>query len=469
MPPLPEPLAEPLAMLRAAVLPGDWQVTGAVVQTLSGSPALRLQLQLQRPSQPDVLVLDARSDAAAPQGPFVAPPWSLTYRTTPIPFGQFAAAGTALLQHLARLGPLDGWPTDALVPGDGPQTGKNPAPQRQPQHSWFVRESALAAPLYRMDAAKRKTWLADQLATHGPPSAAIHLQLYLEGRCQQRCQFCTVPLERDRPQDGPQPPQARLVADGVLAALLDLLASRPGSLLTLLGDDWAAHPEREAWLALLQRDHGVRIGLLGPGTALADPALRAAVANVAQLDHVTLTLQARPDTEAGRACHDAVVGQVGAAALLDAAIGPLQSLGVPLAIASVVVRQSVPQLPGLLAYCAERGLQVALSGFVPDRCDLPAWQPAQHMARADEVLQALHTAGPLATQVLTRLAGLPLCAMPTSLHSRAARQWPSTDTEPWQPGDFGPCDRCARKGACPRVPASYAAAFAAQGLVPFAL
>jgi hypothetical protein len=260
-----------------------------------------------------------------------------------------------------------------------------------------------------------------------------------------------------------------LVADGVLAALLDLLASRPGSLLTLLGDDWAAHPEREAWLALLQRDHGVRIGLLGPGTALADPALRAVVANVAQLDHVTLTLQARPDTEAGRACHDAVVGQVGAAALLDAAIGPLQSLGVPLAIASVVVRQSVPQLPGLLAYCAERGLQVALSGFVPDRCDLPAWQPAQHMARADEVLQALHTAGPLATQVLTRLAGLPLCAMPTSLHSRAARQWPSTDTEPWQPGDFGPCDRCARKGACPRVPASYAAAFAAQGLVPFAL
>jgi hypothetical protein len=459
---------DPTTALLAVPVPGGWEVMGAVVQPVhhrghaphpaQTAPVRRLQVQLRHPQWPgQVLLLDARSDPAAPDGPFAAPPWRLTYRNTPVPFAAFAAAGQSLAQHLTTLGSLETWP-------DSPVASPEKVRPPHPKQGWFARESALTAPLFGLEPGQRKTFLAEQLTKHCPLPGPVHLQLYLEGRCRQRCQFCTVPLERQRPVEGPQPPQCRLVADGVLSSLLALLAARPGSLLTLLGDDWAAHPERQAWLALLQQDHGVRIGLLGPGTALADSALRQEVAGIANLDHLTVTLEARPDTPAGRACHDAIVGQAGAAACLDVAVGPLLAANLPLAIACVVVADNVDHLSELIAYCASMGLKLALSGFVPDRCDHPDWQPAQHIARADKVLAALTAAGPLAEQVVTRVAGLPLCAVPDHLHDRTVLTWPSAQTQAWLQPPAGPCARCSAVARCSGVPTAYVTAHEAVGL-----
>lgn len=441
---VPDQLLQDLLPRLQAVLPAGGQLAGLERRGAD----LRWTLVLGD-SQ---LVLDARR-TAQPHAPWQAGGWALTVRGSVQLSREVDAAGRALVATLASHWP-DGLPTAA----------PSPAPNRQestPKVSGFWREDRWLQSVAQTPPAKRDAAVQAALAALAPAPAPLHLQLYLQGACTQRCVFCTVPLERGSSVPGAA---LRLVADGALALLLAALQTRPGSLLTLLGDDWAAHPERDALLRQLADTPAVHVGLLGPGTQLADPALRAQVLALPNLAHLTLTLQGQPQDPAGAALHDRVVGAPGAAAQLAVAIDALCAAGRRPAVATVLVEDSLGGLEALWRWCAARGLQVAASGFVPDRSNHPAWQPAGHLPSVAALYAALAGLSAEAASAVVRLAGVPRCAVPDALASRWTGHWPSPEAEPWTYPQGGPCATCGARAVCPGVPRALAQRHGAAGL-----
>lgn len=445
-----DPTAELASALHAqlqASLPVGWQLQR--VQRRGDDVLLVLACV-----QGEVL-LDARR-SPNPRAPWQAGGWSLTWRGS-VPAGAtLDGAGRALAQCLASSWP-DGLPTAA------PKPAAEARRLALPEAGGFWREDKWLQQLRRLSRDDWQQAVQRSLDAIAPAPVPVHLQLYLQGACNQRCVFCTVPLQRSH---RPAPPldALRLVANGALGELLRALLDRPGSVLTLLGDDWAHHPERKAVLQQLREAPQVRVGLLGPGTALDDPELRAQVLALPNLAHLTVTLQGQPDSPDGAALHDRVVGQVGAATRLATAIAGLVDAGSKPAVATVLVEPSLPGLAALLQWCADRRLQVAASGFVPDRCALPEWTPAAYLPSAAQLHAALSALSAPAAAALVRVSGVPRCAVPDRLAAVWSGHWPSPETEPWVYPAGAPCHTCGARGGCKGVPEAMAMRHGAIGL-----
>lgn len=447
IPKQPEVLPAGLQVELQSGLPADWQLRR--VERRGDDLLLTLACADAE------VALDARR-SPNPRAPWQAGGWSLTYRGSAPAVATLGGAGRALVQLLACQ-----WP--AGLPAAAPSHAAVPRQPPLPKASGFWREDKWLQQLALTGPRGWQPAVQHALDAIAPAPSPVHLQLYLQGDCGQRCVFCTVPLQRDQ---RPQPAQdaLRLVADGALLVLLHSLAARPGSVLTLLGDDWANHREQSAVLQQLREAPAVRVGLLGPGTALDDPALRAQVLALPNLAHLTVTLQGQPDAPEGAAVHDRVVGQVGAAARLATAITALLTAGCKPAVATVLVAPSLPGLGSLLLWCAERGLEVAASGFVPDRCDLPAWTPGAYLPSAAQLYAALDALPETAAAALVRISGVPRCAVPERLAAVWSGHWPSAEVEPWQYPADAPCHTCRARTVCKGVPQSMALRHGTLGL-----
>lgn len=287
-----------------------------------------------------------------------------------------------------------------------------------------------------------------------------HVYLYFEARCAQACQFCQEPAWREQPEDrrrhlalaGAHRAGTDFVGSGGLDALLNELGARGGAL-TIHGHDWAMHPRLEELLDRLVTEERVPISLLGPSTRLADPALAARVASIKTLKKLTLTLLAADPSR-----HDAIAGAPGSGDRVLAAIDALRAHGVEPIVNVVLTADVVEGLPALLALLDRRQLRAALLGFVPDRGPLAL---GHLFARASDIARALE--GEVAARVVDSVAGLPLCALPSTLHSRASGAWPSTDRPQF---DYArSCDTCSLRSRCAGVPPEYLARFGAEGLL----
>jgi hypothetical protein len=330
---------------------------------------------------------------------------------------------------------------DLLVQREGAIVPLLDAPAAPPEPMIFVRESELREPIDVPDRA--------------------HVYLYFEARCEQSCQFCQEPHERvleanrarhlalvDRHAHGTD-----FVGSGGLDRLLHTLAAKGGAL-TIHGHDWAQHPRLDALLDRLIREERVPIALLGPSTRLNDPSIAARVGSIKTLRRLTLTLLSADPSR-----HDEIAGAPGAGVNVLAAIAQLRASGVEPIVNVVLTADVVRALPDLIVYLDREHLRAALLGFVPDRGPASLAHLFAHVADIRAALE-----GDPALRVVESAAGLPLCALPRPLHTRASMVWPSTD----RPGFVYPsaCDTCADKHACAGVPREYSERFGASGTVP---
>lgn len=293
------------------------------------------------------------------------------------------------------------------------------------------------------------------------PPTPLDLHLYLEARCDQACEFCAQPAQRDRPAHRAvraldlvlDAGVGGLVRSGALGALLSACARRdPAVRLTLTGHDWLAHPDRDEILALLDAHPALPKRLQGPSTALADEALARRVAAVPNLVAVALTVQG------GTArAHDRAVGRAGAFDALCAAVGHLTAAGVDVEVNTVLTRDGLEALPATLAWARDRGLAVTVAAFIPE----PAHpSPRVYLPRLDTVRAALADQLDALVDRRASLVGLPLCVVPAPLRRRAfggARPAP-----PAAP----PCAGCAARASCPGAPQAYLDAFGDAALSP---
>ncbi|MFO0625517.1 MAG: hypothetical protein U0325_07840 [Polyangiales bacterium] len=308
----------------------------------------------------------------------------------------------------------------------------------------------------------RRGWdgAAAQLLASLPPTP-LDLHIYLEARCDQACEFCAQPAQRDRPAHrvvraldlALDAGVGDLVRSGALAALLAACARRdPAVRLTLTGHDWLAHPARDALLALLEAHPTLPTRLLGPSTALADAALARRVAALPNLVAVALTVQG-----GDARTHDRSVGRSGAFDDLCAAVAHLTAAGATVEVNTVLTRDGLDALPSTLAWAQARGLSVTLAAFVPE----PGHpSPRAYLPRLDGVRATLAAQVDALATRRALLVGLPLCVVPAPLRSRAfggAR--PSTPAA-------APCVGCAARARCPGAPQAYLDVFGDDALRP---
>ncbi len=295
-----------------------------------------------------------------------------------------------------------------------------------------------------------------------PAHASLMAELYLETPCQQACDFCQQPGRRRQihhragvwARDQARRWRRSLLGSGVFAELARQLANRqPPATLVLTGHDWAADPELPAMLAVLANLPTLGVSLLGPGTALADPALLDAVVGLPNLHSVALTLQS-----ADLQRHDAQVGVPGAAAKVLQALEQLQQRGVRVGVNVVLTTTALPELSGLANLAVTRGFPLSLLGFVPDRGPLDL---RSRIPRWDALATVLSEVPAASFRGLQKLSRVPLCAVPAELRdrcdadrSRATRHLPLV------------CQGCAESGRCAWVADDYLARFGSEGLRP---
>jgi len=293
------------------------------------------------------------------------------------------------------------------------------------------------------------------------PRTPLDLHVYLEARCDQACEFCAQPAQRDHPAHRAagaldlalDTGVGDLIRSGALAALLSACARRdPEVRLTLTGHDWLAHPSRDALLELLAAHPALPKRLQGPSTALADASLARRVAALPNLVAVALTAQG-----GSARAHDRGVGRAGAFDALCAAVAHLTAAGVRVEVNTVLTRDGLDALPETLAWARARGLAVTVAAFIPEPSH-PA--PQVYLPRLDALRATLAHHVDALTERRAALVGLPLCVVPPSLRPRAfGAARPEAPTAP-------PCARCALREACPGAPRAYLEAYGDAALTP---
>lgn len=309
----------------------------------------------------------------------------------------------------------------------------------------------------------RRDWhgAAARFVERLPAGEAVDLHVYLEARCDQSCEFCAQPAQRDRPVqravraldqalDGGA---GDLVRSGALAALLAACARRaPPVRLTLTGHDWLAHPARDEILAVLEALPGLSKRLQGPSTALADPALARRVAALPGLVTVSVTAQG-----GSARVHDRAVGRAGAFDALCAAVARLTAAGAAVDVNTVLTRDALAALPEILRWAHDHQLPVTLSAFVPE----PAHpSPRSYLPRLSALRATLAEHSPAIVRGGASLVGLPRCVAPPVL-------WPRSFGAAMNAAPAAaPCARCAERGNCPGAPRAYLDAFGDAELAP---
>lgn len=327
----------------------------------------------------------------------------------------------------------------------------------------FHREHALLKKLLSLRRLERG-WAraAARFVERFPTGEAVELHVYLEARCDQSCEFCAQPVQREhaslnalaRLDNAVDRAAGDLVRSGAFEALLDACALRDAPVsLTLTGHDWLAHPARDALLEILARRPRLALRLQGPSTALADRSLAERVAALPSLVAVSLTAQSGEARD-----HDRMVGRAGAFDALCAAVARLIALGVPIEVNTVLTRDGLRALPSTLGWLAERGLRGSLAAFVPEPM-LP-W-PAPLFPRLQALREAFARHEAELVDRSSSLVGFPLCVLPARLSDRAYATARSTS-----PGARA-CASCAENSRCPGLPAEYLAAFGEGELTPF--
>lgn len=329
-------------------------------------------------------------------------------------------------------------------------------------HVLFFREHALLRDLAALRRLRRD-WepAAARFVDALPRGEPVDLHVYFEARCEQACEFCAQPVQRDSTahlaiaalQREVTSRAGDLVRGGAFEALIRACARRAAPVhLTITGHDWIAHPERDAILDVLARNPGLRLRLQGPSTALADAALARRVASLPDLAAVALTVQA------GEArAHDRMVGRAGAFDAVCAAVDHLLLAGARVEVNTVLTRDALAALPSTLAWLAARELMGSLAAFSPEVA-LP-W-PGPLMPRLAALRESFSTNERELLARASSLVGFPLCVVPPSLASRAFAHERST----------GPaaraCVGCDARARCPGASRAYLDAHGEGDLVP---
>lgn len=400
-------------------------------------------------SDGSVCTLTVRTRAAHPDGLLLGDRMSYGYRSTHPPPSDRLGEVRAALAALAR------------YDHDWPRLLRSaPAPRPATRSSFVYATDDELARLSTDEAVGR--WL-DARAPAGEP-VELHLFL-LAAPCDQACAFCELaeqmrsPVRRSLAAAVRRLPLARRgwVEAGGFDALLRALSAREARL-TIMGADWARHPARDLLLQRLEREHRVRVSLLGPSTALADGALAARVAALPTLERVILTL-----LSVDLAAHDAVTRTPGSGARALGAIERLVAAGHRPQVNVVLVPEVLATLPATLAWVDARGLRAALLAFVPD-AGPAGWPPDGLVAPVDAVRGALERSGD-ALGCVAELSSVPLCAWPRGVELPSLSTTTSPTREPPVWGRV--CDGCVERPRCPGVTGPYARAYGERGLRAF--
>lgn len=292
-----------------------------------------------------------------------------------------------------------------------------PRPSARDRH-WYVEDESLRRTLREGGAAA----VSARLAAEIPPGTKGEVRVYLVAPCAQSCAFCADAHARRRPSRralatirgalGIEAPYDARV-DGVIA-LLDAVAARaPEVVAQVTGHDWARHPRLDRVLARLEREPLVPVTLVGPGTALADPALAARVAALPWLRGIRVTV-----LSADAAVHDEIVGAPGAWEAVTRAVGHLTGAGVALRVNVVLTARNAEGLGETLAWIEARGLRAALLGFVPDG-EHPAGSAGSLALDAAALRALLARHLDQINRCVTEVSGMPDGALPPGLRPAA--------------------------------------------------
>lgn len=299
--------------------------------------------------------------------------------------------------------------------------------------------------------------LLAQDVLNGSPATSVHI--YFSIACQQRCEFCELPLLRSEQYRGLPVLQVQdktdIVATGVFAEFLKALHELPiPPIVTISGHDWLQHPSLDAMLTALERYPLPRLRLLGPSTKLADVELAKRVGALPGLDSLTTTIESCiPEV------HDAIVGAPGAHAMLMQALTNLEH--VPWLLALVITRRSLETLPQTLRWIRDHNHTLQLTTFIPDK---GVGERQDHvLAPVRDTYAALERCEPDTFDSLTSIIGVPPCGVPKHLRRKLSPPHVAPERDALM---FAPeCDACSMRQQCSGVPSRYLATIKDHGLI----
>jgi len=361
------------------------------------------------------------------------------------------------------------FPTEDPTPQESPSS--EPASDRPPS-TVFIQETALYQHVAgQVGHDNVKTALNDFLdgkLEDGP----AEVQLYFRNPCVQSCEFCTEPIMRPHVTrittalNQYHEMGLDLVGMGIFSALLDVLAERDGATsLCVTGNDWTRHPRVEEILKRLEEERKVPIRLIGPHATLSDETLAQRVAKIPMLREIRVSI-----FSADPAKHDMVTGTPGAGAQIMKAVDNLNACGFKPAVNTVLTRNGVQELPGLVQWVAERDLRLTLLAFVPDvfpdtsKGFKGEWDTEALLAPYSELLKTLAAIPPEQKTAIDSLHGFPLCAVPEDLEPLLRWSGRSEEAEPEIM--LAPCTECSARSRCSGVPKTYAEHYGDTGLTP---
>lgn len=304
----------------------------------------------------------------------------------------------------------------------------------------------------------------DDLLGEGPFE---QVQLHLDTPCQQSCVFCTwAHGQRHTPGTRKmQERRARWHRDGGLETIFgvaeQILARlraqpRPGGL-ELSGNDCLRHPLIGDLLDLLSRERVVPITMLGPMTALADPALADRVAALPTLTEIRLGMNA-----IDAPTHDALAGAPGALADVLTAIESCVARDVFVRVVVVVTGPNADRLDPLLGWLESRSLMASLHVFRPERLDGGEWAP--ELSVSAPRLRAGLSRIDAGRASLSGLQGFAICALPEDLRHLAVPMGDDPNRIPFVYPP--PCEGCAHRARCPGVSPLVHEAFGDAAVAP---
>ncbi len=294
-----------------------------------------------------------------------------------------------------------------------------------------------------------------------PQVEEVHLEV--PTRCALRCVFCPIcETPPSKPDYEADPGLAKDVVRRV-AELSSVLAGchRVGSKLgfVLYGHDVLAFPEPWNLMSHLMECHPSSIGIVSPGTGLADPAFVARLASTTKNLYVNLTVLG-PDAE----LHDRIAGRKGAFRELLAAIRNCRDHGIPVELNVVVVSANQDELARLLEAPVLDGCRKNLLLFntEPQFSREFVSRNIPSLGRLREILEGLD--GPARARV-NMLVDFPWCVLPE--WARGVTRWPSHTLADPPTATPAACSRCrVYRNPCPGPSNGYLQACGEGDLVP---
>lgn len=397
-----------------------------------------------------------------------------------------AQAGRAHFSGIADAGPLAGWRLAALADertldfGDPESEQRVILAQREgglharhrtpapPAIQDAIRAAAALALGVRTDGGgdDRKTSRVLEVVTDVAHPQGHEVRLLLNGPCEQRCAFCSIP-DTFVPDAGD--------ADALAGhrALLERRFAGGARVLRLTGVD----PLASSFVVELLQ-HATSLGyeeitINSPCTRLGDRAFAEAVARAMPARRSVMI----PVYGASAAAHDAIVGRVGAfdrvMAAIDNAVALLGAENVQLS--TVLVPDVLDGFAGIASLAAARGLTLNVYLPFPD-ADSPFDRFERVTLPMSEVATSLIRNGASARQVLS-VVGMKPCVGLSALEAvglgEAARQWLSDQRGVLHDGSRTAHQPCPHREQCTLAPpcsgtllSAYVRRHGAQELMP---